>query len=80
MVMFFRGTNGSALRVPGLAARRSPACFPAAHAATGFMWLACELALHTSSPRLARRVILGALLLGAFMGLTRLRIPAQAGH
>ena len=53
------------------------ACFPAAHAATGFMWLACGLALHTGSPRLARRVILGALLLGAFMGLTR---QAQGGH
>ncbi len=52
-------------------------CFPAAHAATGFMWLACGLALHAHSPRLARRVILGALMLGLFMGLTR---QAQGGH
>ena len=53
------------------------ACFPASHAVTGFMWLACGLALRTCSPRLARRVILGALLLGAFMGLTR---QALGGH
>lgn len=52
-------------------------CFPASHAATGFMWLAGGLALHTHSPRLARRVIIGALLLGTFMGLTR---QAQGGH
>lgn len=52
-------------------------CFPAAHAATGFMWLAGGLALHTHSPRLARRVILGALCLGLVMGLTR---QAQGGH
>ncbi len=52
-------------------------CFPAAHAATGFMWLAGGLALHTHSPRLARRVIVGALLLGLLMGLTR---QAQGGH
>lgn len=52
-------------------------CFPAAHAATGFMWLACGLALHTHSPRLARRVIVGALTLGLVMGLTR---QAQGGH
>lgn len=52
-------------------------CFPAAHAATGFMWLAGGLALHTHSPRLARRVIVGALILGLLMGLTR---QAQGGH
>ena len=52
-------------------------CFPAAHAATGFMWLAYGLALHTHSPRLARRVIVGALTLGLVMGLTR---QAQGGH
>lgn len=52
-------------------------CFPAAHAASGFMWLACGLALQTYSPTLSRRVIIGAVLLGLFMGLTR---QAQGGH
>ena len=52
-------------------------CFPAAHAATGFMWLAVGLALHTHSPQLSRRVVWGALVLGVLMGLTR---QAQGGH
>jgi membrane-associated PAP2 superfamily phosphatase len=52
-------------------------CFPASHAATGFMWLACGLALHDHSPRLAHRVILGTVVLGLLMGLTR---QAQGGH
>lgn len=52
-------------------------CFPAAHAASGFMWLAAGLALHTYSPQLSRRVIWGAMLLGVLMGLTR---QAQGGH
>lgn len=52
-------------------------CFPASHAASGFMWLACGLALHDHSPRLARRIILGAVVLGLVMGLSR---QAQGGH
>lgn len=52
-------------------------CFPAANASIGFMWLAVGLALHGHSAQLSRRVILGALLLGAVMGVTR---QAQGGH
>lgn len=52
-------------------------CFPASHAATGFMWLAPALALHAVSPRWSRRAIWLALLLGTVMGLTR---QAQGGH
>lgn len=52
-------------------------CFPAAHAATGFMWLAWGLAMQDYSARWSRRMIGGALLLGLFMGLCR---QAQGGH
>lgn len=52
-------------------------CFPASHAATGFMWLAPALALHAASPRWSRRGIWLALGVGLLMGLTR---QAQGGH
>ncbi len=52
-------------------------CFPASHAATGFMWLAPALALHAVSPRWSRRAIWLALGIGLVMGLTR---QAQGGH
>ena len=52
-------------------------CFPASHAATGFMWLAPALALYGISPSWSRRAIWLAVLLGTVMGLTR---QAQGGH
>jgi membrane-associated PAP2 superfamily phosphatase len=52
-------------------------CFPASHAATGFMWLAVAIALHDHSPRLARQALIAAWIFGSLMGLGR---QIQGGH
>jgi membrane-associated PAP2 superfamily phosphatase len=48
------------------------ACFPSGHASAGFVWIVWGLALRATRPVLAKRILLGALLLGSLMGLTRL--------
>lgn len=47
-------------------------CFPSGHASGGFAWIIWGLALRATRPVLAKRVLLGALLLGMAMGLARL--------
>ena len=48
------------------------ACFPAGHAAGGFVWIIWGLALRTTWPALAKRMLMGAVLLGLAMGWGRL--------
>ncbi len=47
-------------------------CFPSGHASGGFVWIVWGLALRVTRPVLAKRMLLGALLLGMVMGLARL--------
>lgn len=47
-------------------------CFPAGHASAGFVWIIWGLALRATRPVLARRMLIGALVIGSLMGLARL--------
>lgn len=52
-------------------------CFPAGHAAGGFVWMVWGVALQPWKPRLARWALAGGLVLGLVMGVARM---AQGAH
>lgn len=47
-------------------------CFPAGHAAGGFMWFAWAASLWFIYPRVGKLILLLGIILGLFMGLTRM--------
>lgn len=47
-------------------------CFPAGHAAGGFMWLSWAMALWFIYPRLAKIILIGAIALGLILGISRM--------
>lgn len=47
-------------------------CFPAGHAAGGFMWLSWAMALWFIYPRLAKIILLIAIILGLILGISRM--------
>jgi len=47
-------------------------CFPAGHAAGGFMWLSWAMALWFIYPRLAKIILLIAIVLGFILGISRM--------
>lgn len=52
-------------------------CFPAGHAAGGFVWLSWAIIFHKHSPLLAKGMLLIGLTLGILMGISRM---AQGAH
>ncbi len=52
-------------------------CFPAGHAAGGFVWMVWGVALRRWKPRLARWALAGGMALGLLMGVARM---AQGAH
>ena len=47
-------------------------CFPAGHAAGGFMWFSWAMALWFIYPRLAKIILLIAIVLGLILGISRM--------